>query len=296
MQETGTTALLQAIMSSAAYKLAESDTDFLALDELRAVRLMLEFLKPDMTMREHRINSTLVVFGSARILPEKQARALLEQAESELQAARPGTDTGCLEQAVNAAKRKLHYAHYYEQARTFSELVSCQFQHSEQRDFVVVTGGGPGIMMAANQGAFDVDCESIGLNITLPHEQQPNPYITPELAFRFHYFALRKMHFLLRARALVAFPGGYGTLDELVEALTLVQTGKMEAIPIILFGRSFWEKVLDIPFLVAEGMIDAADAELVTYVETAQEAVEVLKNHYGDTFGHCPVMIPRPAL
>ena len=212
------------------------------------------------------MRSTIVVFGSARIVENGPGR----------------------------------HAGWYAAAREFGKIASQRggalFVGGGPRDNVIATGGGPGIMMAANQGAFDVDCESIGLNITLPHEQQPNPYITPELAFRFHYFALRKMHFLLRARALVAFPGGYGTLDELVEALTLVQTGKMEAIPIILFGRSFWEKVLDIPFLVAEGMIDAADAELFTYVETAQEAVELLKNHYGDTFGHCPVMIPRPAL
>lgn len=275
------------IMNSPAYRLAENDPSLLSRDELRSVRLQLEFLKPELIMQEHRIRSTVVVFGSARVVPLTQAREQLNALLAQRGKVQP-EEAANLDALITKAERRLHYAHYYEEARRFAELVSCQFQQNDVRDFVVITGGGPGIMMAANQGAFDVGCESIGLNITLPHEQAPNPYMTPELAFRFHYFALRKMHFLLRAKALLAFPGGYGTLDELVEALTLVQTGKMERIPIILFGRSFWDKVLDLPFLVSEGMIDPEDAELVTYVEKAEQALDLLKSFYGADFAHCP--------
>lgn len=279
--------LQDAILQNPGYRLAENDPDLLTRDELRSVRLQLEFLKPELIMQEHRIRSTVVVFGSARILPEHQVRQRLNQLLEQRKLAESDNTTQ-LDRSIAKAERQLHYAHFYNEARRFAELVSCQFQQNSVRDYVVVTGGGPGIMMAANQGAFDVGCESIGLNITLPHEQAPNPYMTPELAFRFHYFALRKMHFMLRARALVAFPGGFGTLDELAEALTLVQTGKVQPIPIILFGQSFWEKVLNIPFLVEEGMIDPEDARLITYVEKAEQAVDILKAFYGGDFSDCP--------
>jgi hypothetical protein len=279
--------LQQAILDSPGYRMAENDPDLLARDELRSVRLQLEFLKPELLMEEHRIHSTVVVFGSARIVPQVQARKELN-ALLQARKAVSGADAKELDTRIARAERRLHYAHYYEEARRFSELVSCQFQQNDVRHFVVITGGGPGIMMAANQGAYDVGCESIGLNITLPHEQFPNPYMTPELAFRFHYFALRKMHFLLRAKALVAFPGGYGTLDELLEALTLVQTRKVDPIPIVLFGRSFWEKTLNVRFLVSEGMIDEQDAQLITYVDTAEQAVDILGAFYGSNFTQCP--------
>lgn len=279
--------LQQAIMQSPGYRLAENDPELLTRDELRSVRLQLEFLKPELIMQEHRIRSTVVVFGSARILPGQQARAQLKQLLELRKQAAPA-QTAELDRKIAKAERQLHYAHFYEEARRFAELISCQFQQNSVRDYVVITGGGPGIMMAANQGAFDVGCESIGLNITLPHEQAPNPFMTPELAFRFHYFALRKMHFMHRAKALLAFPGGFGTLDEVLEALTLVQTSKVGPIPIILFGQSFWEKVLNLPFLVEEGMIDAEDARLVTYVEKAEQAVDILKAFYGSDFSECP--------
>ncbi|MGE4368697.1 MAG: TIGR00730 family Rossman fold protein [Burkholderiaceae bacterium] len=294
MDDPSLNALRDAIMRSPAYRLAESDPDFLAGEALRSQRLQLEYLKPDMIMREHRIRSTVVVFGSARIVAPENAQAYYDTVSARRDAlkadheANPTADTHTAlldaERHLLQARRALHYSRYYHEARQFSQLVSCQFQHERQRDYVVITGGGPGIMMAANHGAHDVGCQSIGLNITLPHEQAPNPYMTPALAFRFHYFALRKMHFMLRAKALVAFPGGYGTLDELMEALTLVQTGKMDRIPIMLFGREYWERVIDFQFLVDEGMIDAADKNLITYVENAQEAVNVLKSHYGEDF------------
>jgi hypothetical protein len=285
--------LEQAILQNPGYRLAENDPDLLTRDELRSVRLQLEFLKPELIMHEHRIRSTVVVFGSARILSPHQARTGLNRLLEERKQVEPGPQTALLDRKIHKAERQLHYSRFYDEARRFAELVSCQFQQNSVRDYVVITGGGPGIMMAANQGAFDVGCESIGLNITLPHEQVPNPYMTPELAFRFHYFALRKMHFMHRARALIAFPGGFGTLDELLEALTLVQTGKVEPIPIILFGQAFWEKTLNLPFLVEEGMIDARDAQLITYVEKAEQAVDILKAFYGSDFTVCPC--PAPA-
>jgi len=175
----------------------------------------------------------------------------------------------------------LAQARHYEEARRFARMISTRFQQEGRRDFVVITGGGPGIMKAANRGAFEVGARSIGLNITLPHEQVPNPFISPELAFRFRYFALRKMHFLLRARGLVAFPGGYGTLDELFEVLTLVQTGKMARIPIVLVGRAFWRRVVDFDYLVEEGFVSARDVQLFTLVDTAEEIIAALKAFYG---------------
>lgn len=282
------------ILEHPAYRLSEADAEFLAEEPLRGVRLELEYMKPHMVMRQHRVRSTVVVFGSARILPPEKSRARLEAVQKELQALEDDPAAGHsevlamrrreLHTAVREAERQVHYSVYYTQARRFAQLVSCQFQSQAQRDYVVITGGGPGIMMAANQGAHDVGCESIGLNITLPHEQEPNPFMTPALAFRFHYFALRKMHFLLRAKALVAFPGGFGTLDELMEALTLVQTGKMEPVPILLFGREFWQRLIDFDFLVNEGMISPQDASLFSFVESAEEAVAVLERHYGHAF------------
>jgi uncharacterized protein (TIGR00730 family) len=270
---------LQAIMDSPSYVLAEQDTALLARRELRPVRLQLELLKPEMAFAEHGIASTIVVFGSTQIAE----RAALERrlaADRAGLAAEP--DSPLWARRVSRSEKLLAKAHYYEAAREFTRLVSSCSQ-SIGCDYVVVTGGGPGIMEAANRGAHDVAAKSVGLNITLPSEQAPNPYITPNLCFRFHYFALRKMHFLLRAKALVVFPGGFGTIDELFDALTLRQTRRMQEIPIIMFGREYWERVLDLQFLADEGAIEDAHLELVRYAETPAEAWQIIKTYYQST-------------
>lgn len=270
-------ALLRAIATSPAYRLAHEDADFLGSDELRPVRLQLELLKPESHLRRQNVSSTVVVFGSARLLPPEDARAQLAalQERARAQPADPA-----LRSSLARAENQLKYSRYYDEARRFAAIVSGHFQRERRRDFVIVTGGGPGIMEAANRGAHDAGARSIGLNITLPDEQAPNPFVSPELCFRFRYFGLRKMHFLLRARALVAFPGGYGTLDELFEVLTLVQTGKVRRLPIVLVGAGFWRRAIDFEFLVAEGFIDAEDAALFSVVETAEEIIDVLHAFY----------------
>jgi uncharacterized protein (TIGR00730 family) len=270
-------ALREAIMHGPAYRLAHEDVELLSHDDLRPLRLQLELLKPERELRRQGITSTVVVFGSARVSSQEEAQAGLADLEVRRAAGQSGPQQAY---ELAAARRRLAHARYYEEARRFAQLVSAHFQREGRRDFVVVTGGGPGIMEAANRGAFEAGARSIGLNVTLPHEQAPNPFISPELAFRFRYFALRKMHFLLRARALVAFPGGYGTLDELFEVLTLVQTGKMPRIPIVLVGREFWHRAVDFDYLVEEGFIGAQDVELFTRVDTAEEIVAVLEAFY----------------
>jgi hypothetical protein len=272
-------ALRQAITSSDSYRLAHEDMDFMASDDLRGVRLQLELRKPERELHKQGVGSTVVVFGSAHVKSPEVAQARL--AELETQAANGPSDAHNPD-SYALARRDLAHARYYEQARRFASLISSRFQQQKRSDFVVVTGGGPGIMEAANRGAHDVGARSIGLNITLPNEQKPNPYISPELAFRFHYFALRKMHFLLRARALVSFPGGYGTLDELFEVLTLVQTGKMPRIPIVLVGSEFWRRAIDFSYLVKEGFISSKDHQLFTVVDTAEEIVAILEDFYLD--------------
>lgn len=271
-------ALREAIMHGPAYRLAHEDVELLAQDDLRPLRLQLELLKPERELSKQGITSTVVVFGSARVVSREEAQAGLADLEARMAA---GQSTKQQAYELAAARRQLAHACYYEEARRFAQLASAHFQREGRRDFVVVTGGGPGIMEAANRGAFEVGARSIGLNITLPHEQAPNPFISPELAFRFRYFALRKMHFLLRARALVAFPGGYGTLDELFEALTLVQTGKMARIPIVLVGSEFWRRAVDFDYLVEEGFISAQDKGLFARADTAEEIVAVLEAFYG---------------
>lgn len=255
------------------YALAFTDTDFLLGPEMRPVRMQLELLKPELVQREESIESTIVVFGSARILPADAARARLDEAE----ALPPGS---AREQAIRAAKRLLDMSRFYEEARRFASLVT---EHSARLDhpIYVVTGGGPGIMEAGNRGAHEVGGKSIGLNIVLPHEQEPNPYITPRLCFQFHYFALRKMHFLMRSVALVCFPGGFGTLDELFETLTLIQTGKCRKRPVLLFGREFWTRLINFDHLVETGMISPEDVHLFRFVETAEEAWSTLQQLYG---------------
>ena len=262
------------ITESPSYRVAYRDVDFLARSEMRAERIELELLKPEIYLRENNINSTIVVFGSTQIIERAAAQERLDRAKSE-RAASPGDRN--LERAVARAERLLERSRFYDAAREFAHLVATECQDGPQRDYVIVTGGGPGIMEAANRGAYDAGAKSVGLNIRLPHEQQPNSYITPNLCFQFHYFAMRKLHFLLRAKALVAFPGGFGTLDELFDALTLRQTGRMQAIPIVLFGREYWQRVIDFHFLAEEGTIADRDLELVDFAETAAEAWAIIQ-------------------
>jgi len=260
---------IRAILASESYLLAEQDLAFLARDEARGVRLQIEYLKPETLLEEHAIRDTVVVYGSTRIPEPAAARRSVEALRQSLETDPSNT---ILIRKLAVSERILAKSRYYEIAREFGRLVgsSCDNDGSRSK-VVIVTGGGPGIMEAANRGAFEVGAKSVGLNINLPHEQYPNPYITPDLCFRFHYFALRKMHLLLRAKALVAFPGGFGTLDELFEVLTLVQTRKIKPVPIVLVGEEYWRRAVDVGFLADEGVIDAEDGELFWFAETANE-------------------------
>ncbi|OGS49706.1 MAG: lysine decarboxylase [Erythrobacter sp. RIFCSPHIGHO2_12_FULL_63_10] len=244
-----------------AYRLAYRDVDFLLRDELRPVRFQLELLKTEMLLEEAGVGSTLVIYGSARIPSPQEADALVEAA------------SGGSEYEQRVAKSLAAKAGYYEEAYKLARLVSEKaIVECGKRQFVITSGGGPSIMEAANRGASDAGAESIGLNIVLPHEQAPNAYVTPYLSFQFHYFALRKMHFLLRARAVAVFPGGFGTLDEFLELLTLIQTGKMKPIPILLFGKEFWSRVVNFDALAEEGTVSPKDLELFHWCETAEDA------------------------
>ena len=260
---------------SASYKMAFQDPEFLLRDELRPVRLQLEVLKPELILQEQHIESTVVVFGSARIPDPETAESKLVSAQAEYA---KNNDDPLLAKKVEVARKALENSRYYDEARKLGNLISI---NTGKDKLVVVTGGGPGIMEAANRGAHEAGIPSIGMNITLPHEQAPNEYITPDLNFQFHYFAIRKMHLLMRAKALVAFPGGFGTLDELFETLTLIQTGKVQPIPVLLFGRAFWERIVNFEALVEEGTISAEDLDLFVYVETAEEAWEVISQAIG---------------
>jgi hypothetical protein len=250
-----------------AYRLAFQDMDFLLREDLRPVRFQLELLKPELLLDEARIGSTFVFYGSARIPEPAKADALIAAAATDEQ-----------RQIAERLKAK---GRYYEEARRLARLASrCDPDDKGWRHFVVCSGGGPSIMEAANRGAQDEGAESVGLNIVLMHEQMPNPYVTPSLSFQFHYFALRKMHFLLRARAVAIFPGGFGTFDEAFELLTLVQTGKVKPLPILFFGREFWERVIDFEALVEEGVIAPDDLKLFTFVDTAEEAWKHVCDYY----------------
>jgi len=264
---------LEQILHSPSYRVAYKDVDFLSHPKLRPSRMELELLKPEMAFERQGIRSTVVVFGSTRITEPAVAQRNLEQARARLD---DTPDDPRRQRSVARAEQIAANSRYYELARQFATLVSSTCQVQGECDYVVVTGGGPGIMEAANRGAYDVRAKSIGLNIRLPREQQPNPYITPELCFQFHYFAMRKFHFILRAKALVVFPGGFGTLDELFDALTLRQTGRMQDIPIIMFGREYWEKAIDFQFLADQGSIDDKHLDLFRYAETAEEAWEMI--------------------
>jgi uncharacterized protein (TIGR00730 family) len=271
-----------------AYRLAFTDTAFLLREELRPVRMQLELLKPELVQQEQGIENTIVIFGSARILPPEVAAEALEAArrKADNPTDNPSANATHAEAdraALRRAETAVAMSRYYDEARRFAAIVTQRSRKCEVPIYVV-TGGGPGIMEAGNRGAHEVNGKSIGLNIVLPHEQAPNPYITPELCFQFHYFALRKMHFVMRSIALVCFPGGFGTLDELFETLTLVQTGKSRGRPILLFGREFWTKLIDFDHLIDTGMISPGDEKLVRFVETAEEAWDMLAQHYGFDF------------
>ena len=268
---------VKALVESPAYRPATDDPEFLETSDLRAVRLQLEYIKPELSMREQGIGSTIIVFGSARLLSGEQLDARCTKIDEQLSLSP--------ENKVLLAKRKIlekrkKYVKYYDEARRFSAIVSKRFQDEHRCDFVVVTGGGPGIMEAANRGADDVNARSIGLNIDLPKEQQPNPFISPELCFQFRYFALRKLHFLMRAKALLAFPGGFGTFDELFEVLTLVQTKKVPPLPIVLMGREFWSKAINFDFLAEEGFISVQDLTLFKITDSADEALQFINDFY----------------
>ncbi|ALR19762.1 LOG family protein [Sphingobium baderi] len=255
--------------TSAAYRLAFQDNEFLLREDLRPVRFQLELLKPELLMAEARIESTFVFYGSARIPEPEEAQARIDAATTPEQR----------RIAENLGRK----ARYYDEARKLARIAAAYPPNPAGcRHFVVCSGGGPSIMEAANRGAADIGAQTIGMNIVLPHEQAPNRFVTPELSFQFHYFALRKMHFLLRARALAVFPGGFGTFDEFFELLTLVQTGKMTPIPILLFGRDFWNRVVNFEALADEGVIAPSDLNLITWVETAEEAWAAVEAFYED--------------
>jgi uncharacterized protein (TIGR00730 family) len=255
------------LLESPSYRQADEDIPFLQHPETRGIRLQLDYWKAEDLLQAHGIERTIVVFGSTRIAEPAEARRRLEAARGAL-AAQP--DDAERTHAVRIAERVLEKSHYYDTARDFGRIVG-RISSTQPHKLVIMTGGGPGIMEGANRGAFDVEADTVGLNITLPHAQFPNPYLTPELCFRFHYFAMRKLHFLQRANALVVFPGGYGTLDELFETLALVQTRKIAPVPVVLVGESFWRRAVDFDFLVDEGVIEPEDVELFWFAETAEE-------------------------
>jgi uncharacterized protein (TIGR00730 family) len=267
------TAQATPLQNHPSYQLAFADNDFLMQDELRHVRLQLEYLKPQTILEQHNIKATIVVFGSARFTDPEQAAVQLSQAEQQL-AQEPHNQQNQLQLAH--AKRQMRNSHYYQAAQQFAARVTSHSLHHPESAVMIISGGGPGIMEAANRGAYEVGGQSIGLNIVLPHEQQPNPYITPEFCFQFHYFAIRKMHFLQRARALVAFPGGFGTLDELFETLTLLQTGKAQKVPVILFDEQFWRRLINFEMLVEEGLIHPDDLKLIQFVDTVEQAWQAI--------------------
>jgi len=260
---------------SASYKLAFQDPDFLLKDELRPVRLQLELLKPELILQEQHIESTVIIYGSARITDPETAETRLVSAQAEYSRSK---DDPLAAKKVESARRILEKSRFYDEARKLGHLIS---RNTGKDQLVVVTGGGPGIMEAANRGAHEAGMPSIGMNIVLPHEQAPNPYIAPDLNFQFHYFAVRKMHLLMRAKSLVAFPGGFGTLDELFETLTLIQTQKVQPLPVLLFGQAFWERIINFDGLVEEGTIANKDLELFEYVETAEDAWEKIAEAVG---------------
>ena len=271
---------LEQIIHSDTYRLAHQDLDLLNSSSMRGVRMLLEISKPELSFEEAGITSTIIVFGGARLQEKSAAEASLKEASKELDA---NPASAQCKRKVSRARKMVELSSFYDAAREFAFLAS-HFGQSGPisgpscSTHVIVTGGGPGIMEAANRGAFDAGCRSIGLNIELPHEQNPNPYITPSLCFKFNYFALRKFHFVMRAVGAVLFPGGYGTLDELFELLTLRQVGTQHAMPIILFGKDYWSRLVDFEFMADSGLIDDDDLQLIQFADTAAEAWDLIRN------------------
>lgn len=270
-------ARIKALLESPSYRRADQDVDFLEIDEAHGLRLHLDYLKPELLLQEQGVQHTIVVFGSTRIAEPATAARHVEQLRQLLL-----TQSGdaALQKKLQVAERILEKSYFYSVAQEFGRLVGESGNGSTDSRLVVMTGGGPGIMEAANRGAFEAGAKTIGLNIDLPHEQFPNPYISPALCFRFRYFALRKMHFLQRAKALVAFPGGFGTLDELFETLTLVQTRTIKPVPVVLVGRKYWQRAVDFDFLLDEGVIDSEDRESFWFAETAAEVWQGIQDWY----------------
>ncbi len=269
-----------AILESPSYLLAEIDVDFLKRKENRPLRMQLEMLKTETMLREHHIDATVVVFGGTQIMPREQAEAVLREAKLNV---KNSPDDPKVARALQRAERIMAKSHFYDEAREFGRIVSSAKQTDGRPRLYIMTGGGPGVMEAANRGAFEAGAKSIGLNIDLPHEQEPNPYITPDLCFQFHYFAMRKFHFVLRAAALVVFPGGYGTLDELFDTLCLRQTRRMQQIPVILYSREYWDSIINFQQLADEGVIDDEDLKLIYYAETPEEAWTIIAKFHGLT-------------
>ncbi|MDH3979234.1 MAG: LOG family protein [Gammaproteobacteria bacterium] len=268
---------IQALLEAPSYRRADRDVAFLERDEARGLRLQLEYLKPELLLCEHSVNNTIVVFGSTRIAEPSAAQRRIDMLERAL-AETP--DDADLQRRLKVARHILDNSHYYSEAREFGRLVAEFGKGPLDCELVVMTGGGPGIMEATNRGAFEHGAKTVGMNIDLPEEQFPNPYISQELCFRFRYFALRKLHFMQRARALVAFPGGFGTMDELFEALTLIQTRTIKPLPVVLVGQAYWERVIDFDFLLEQGAIDLEDRDIFWFAETALEAWQGIEHWY----------------
>ncbi len=274
---------LDAILKSTTYRIAHEDQDLLNSNEMRGVRMLLEITKPDLHLETAGIESTIIVFGGARIVERSVAVEKLKQAEQQLS---ENPEASSLKRAVMHAKHLVDLSRFYDAAREFACLASQHGQCNREQphdcsSHVIVTGGGPGIMEAANRGAFDAGCRSIGLNITLPFEQYPNPYITPDLCFKFNYFSLRKFHFVMRSIGAILFPGGFGTLDELFELLTLRQVGTKGSMPIVLFGSDFWKRLVDFDYLAETGLISDDDLDLIHFSDTAEEAWEFIRSRTG---------------
>jgi len=266
---------LNLILDSNSYKLAQEDINLLRRDEMRGVRMLLEITKPELVLEEQKILSTIIVFGGAKIVEESFAQIEIDKVRNLLKKSPESCE---LKRKLNKLKNLFSMSHYYKSAKEFSKLASVNNQNDQCNSNVIVTGGGPGIMEAANRGAFEADCKSIGLNIQLPNEQFPNSFITPGLCFKFNYFALRKIHFVMRSVAAVFFPGGFGTLDELFELLTLRQTGMKSEIPIILFGKKYWNNLINFEFLADSGLISEEDLKIFKYADTASEAWEIVES------------------
>jgi uncharacterized protein (TIGR00730 family) len=280
IEDAGAPERIAAILASPSYVPADADAEFLQRDDMRPVRLQLDYLKPELYLHQLGVEHTIVIFGSTRIAEAAETQRRLATARAELAAA---PDSAECQRRVKVAERLVARSHYYDTARALGSQIARSNADVGRCRTVIVTGGGPGIMEAANRGAFDANAPSVGLNIELPHEQYPNPYVTPSLCFRFHYFALRKLHFLKRARALIAFPGGYGTLDELFETLTLVQTRKMKPVPIVLVGEEYWRQAVNFDFLLSEGVIDPEDRALFHFAEDASSVWQYIRQWYRDS-------------